>query len=259
VTRKARALEALLALALLGIAGVGVKQCAARREREERAAEERALQALPGPPRPETAASAPAPETTPPPARAEAPPAPATPSAPAATTPAHLATSGGHLLGDLHARVRIVEFADYLCPHCRNMVPTVRALLAANPGRVAVVYRNFPIFGQRSYDVITAAECAARQGRFTQAFDALAGPTVLARPDWQLALARAARVPDHAAYTRCIAGSEVHDLIQRDIAAAQANGVTGTPTFIIDGRLYDGEYALETLHAAVQQALEHAH
>ncbi len=163
----------------------------------------------------------------------------------------------GHVIGDTAATVRVVLFGDYLCPHCRNMAPTVRALADAYAGRVAIVYRNFPIFGTRSWTTAMAAECAARQRSFPEVYDALNRRMVLSGIDWPGTLVKEAAIPDAAAFRRCLAREETRARVQADYAAAATVGASGTPAIIVNGRLYEGEYPLEAMQQLIENALAH--
>ena len=50
-----------------------------------------------------------------------------------------------HNLGPTHAPVTVVEYGDFECPNCKQAAPAVKMLLTRHPGKVRVVWRNFPL------------------------------------------------------------------------------------------------------------------
>lgn len=67
--------------------------------------------------------------------------------------------------GNPNGKVTVVEFFDYQCPHCVDMVPTISAIIKANPD-LRVVYKEFPIRGPISEFAAKAALAANKQGKY---------------------------------------------------------------------------------------------
>jgi protein-disulfide isomerase len=155
---------------------------------------------------------------------------------------------GGNPAGD----VTVVEFFDYRCPHCRRMLPVVKALLAEDRG-VRLVYKEFPILGEESVIAARAALAARGQGRYGEAHDRLmveAGPLTRAA-----VLATLASIGLDAERLRADMDTpEVVALIQRELALAQALGIDGTPAFVVGGELVVGAVDLGTLRDLVNRA-----
>lgn len=76
--------------------------------------------------------------------------------------------TGDPVIGNPNGKITLVEFFDYQCPHCVEMVPVVTAIVKANPD-VRVVYKEFPIRGPLSETAARAALAANKQGKY-QAF-----------------------------------------------------------------------------------------
>jgi protein-disulfide isomerase len=74
----------------------------------------------------------------------------------------------GHRLGPENADITVVVFSDFECPMCRTFaLETFPEFEARYPGRVALVFRHWPLTGHRlAYPAARASECAAQQGRF---------------------------------------------------------------------------------------------
>jgi protein-disulfide isomerase len=68
--------------------------------------------------------------------------------------------------GNPNGKITIVEFFDYQCPHCIDMVPVIDTILKANP-EVRLVYKEFPVRGPMSEVAAKAALAAHKQGKYT--------------------------------------------------------------------------------------------
>src|SRR5262249_33550688 len=65
------------------------------------------------------------------------------------------------------APVTIVEFADFECPHCRELAPTLARLVAEHPRDVRICFRDFPLPNHpRARAAAAAARAAGEQGRY---------------------------------------------------------------------------------------------
>lgn len=163
----------------------------------------------------------------------------------------------GSMLGPGDAPVRIVAFSDFQCPFCAKAVPELNRLLASHRGRVAVVFRHFPLEAIHPYaaGAAMAAECAGAQGRFRPYHDALfAAQEEIGRRSWT-DFARTAGVPSLSEFEACVREERFGAQVRRDLAAAKAAGVNSTPTFIFDGLVATGEPGLKMLEKRVAAAV----
>jgi protein-disulfide isomerase len=144
--------------------------------------------------------------------------------------------------GDPNASLTLVEFSDFLCPFCvRYFSQTLPTLLEkyGRTGQVKFVVRDFPIASLHPTAPrgAAAARCAAEQGAapFWRMYDALfrAQPQWSRLPDPTAFLAKTAREAgaDMTAYDACVASGRQDAPVQQSVAAAQALGFNGTPTF----------------------------
>lgn len=138
-------------------------------------------------------------------------------------------------IGPPDAPVTIVEFSDFNCPYCRKFhQETFASLMAAYEDQVRFVYRDFPITSAESFVAAQAANCAGRQGEYWAFHDALfSGGMGLGRAAYegyagQLGL-------DVQALGACLDSGEEASEVTSDARAASELGVTGTPTFFING------------------------
>ena len=155
---------------------------------------------------------------------------------------------GGNPAGD----VTIVEFFDYRCPHCRRMVPVIKALLAEDRG-VRLVYKEMPILGEESVLAARAALAARGQGKYAEAHERLmaeAGPITPAT----LVATLAGMGLDGDRLRADMDAPEIGALLARELALAQALGIDGTPAFVVGGELVVGAVDIGTLRGLVERA-----
>ena len=158
-----------------------------------------------------------------------------------------------HMRGPRDAEITVIEFGDFECPYCGQAEPVVRELLA-NTG-VRYVWRHLPLSDVHPQAAFAAeaAEAAAAQGRFWEMHDLLLsrqnalGPKDLMRYADELGL-DVERFHDdlqrHAHEAR----------VAQDVESADLSGVSGTPTFFINGQRHHGAFDIDTLTAAVRTA-----
>ncbi len=156
---------------------------------------------------------------------------------------------GDAVVGNPQGDVTVVEYFDYNCTYCRASLPTIAALVKADP-KVRVVFRELPILSRASYDAAKVSYAAALQGKFRRFHDALyaKGPVTA---QTIAATAREAGV-DMAAAGRQAAAADAE--IKRNFEVARALGMTGTPTWVIGDRVMSGALPLEDMLAAVKAA-----
>ena len=147
-----------------------------------------------------------------------------------------------HLLGSPAAPVVVVEFADFQCPACKSIEPEVQRLLKKYPGKFAVSYRYAPLpYHQYAYTAARAAECARTQGRFEAYHDALFNNFAgidSGRVSF-ISLATQAGVADTVQFATCMNSTALVPKVDADKALAfDTLRIQGTPSFIVDGKLY---------------------
>jgi Na+/H+ antiporter NhaA len=159
-----------------------------------------------------------------------------------------------HIRGPVDAPVTVVEYGDFECPFCGRAESVVRELLR-DFADVRYVWRHLPLNDVHISAQLAAeaAEAAAEQGAFWEMHDLL------------LAQQAALRLEDLIGYAQQL-GLDVErftdDLrehvgvtrVAEDVDSADLSGVTGTPTFFINGRRHHGAYDIATLSAAVRAA-----
>jgi protein-disulfide isomerase len=172
--------------------------------------------------------------------------------------PTRIAVSaeGAFALGPKDAPVTIVEFSDFQCPYCSRVVATVKEVARLYPKQVRLAFRDFPIVGlhPKAPKAHEAARCAGEQGKFWEYHDLLfesqAHVTIadFKRFAGQLNL-------DGKDFAACLDSGKYAAAVQADVQEGARLGITGTPTFFINGRLVVGALPLETFRRMIDREL----
>jgi protein-disulfide isomerase len=148
-----------------------------------------------------------------------------------------------HSMGPETAKVTVVEFLDPECESCRAMYPMVKHLLGQYGGRVRLVVRYMPLHPNSVY-AAGALEAAGEQGRYWEMLEILFqhqphwGSHHAPRPELIPGYARQIEL-DMAAFDRFLSAGSHRRLVEIDHADGRSLGVTGTPTFFVNGRLLE--------------------
>jgi len=158
-----------------------------------------------------------------------------------------------HQLGPAGAPITLVEYGDLQCPYCGQAEPIVRELLTDVDLRY--VWRHLPLTDVHPHAQLAAlaAEAASEQGAFWEMHDLLlANQSALRRTDL-LGYARqlGLELPAFQEYLDEGRGAE---RVAADVDSADLSGVSGTPTFFINGRRHHGAYDIDSLTEAVRLA-----
>jgi protein-disulfide isomerase len=162
----------------------------------------------------------------------------------------------GPTKGPSDAPITIVEFSDYECPFCVRAEPTVKDLLAKYPGKIKLVYRDYPLpMHPKAPKAAEAAHCAGDQGKYWEMHDKLFTPGAKLELADLKAHAREVGV-DGAKFDRCLDSGEKAKDVEANKKAGDEAGVSGTPAFFINGRPIAGAQPLEAFTAIVDQELK---
>lgn len=160
-----------------------------------------------------------------------------------------LPNSDEHILGDINtAKIIIVEYSDTECPFCKRFHETMHTIVNDTNGKVAWVYRHFPIeqlHSKAPHEAI-ATECAWEQGgneTFWTYTDEIYNQTNSndSLPDNALTNIATTMGLDMAKFQACLDNETYKDKVDAQILSGQNIGIQGTPTslIIIDGTVVD--------------------
>jgi Na+/H+ antiporter NhaA len=163
-----------------------------------------------------------------------------------------------HMRGPQDAPITMVEYGDFQCPYCGQAEPVIRELLAGR-GDVRYVWRHLPLSDVHPQAQLAAqaTEIAAEQGAFWEMHDLLfehqdaLRPADLVRYAGELGL-------DVERFRNDLRNNTGAARVAEDVDSADLSGVSGTPTFFINGRRHYGAYDIATLSAAADTARRRA-
>jgi Na+/H+ antiporter NhaA len=162
-----------------------------------------------------------------------------------------------HIRGPARATVTVVEYGDFQCPYCGQAEPAVRGILADLD--VRYVWRHLPLTDVHPQAQLAAeaADTAAAQGAFWPMHDLLLANQD--RLEFDDLVGYAGTLGLDTARFRDELSRHVHTThIAQDVESADLSGVSGTPTFFINGQRHYGAYDLPALTAAISTARDRA-
>lgn len=172
------------------------------------------------------------------------------------------------VLGDPKAPVELVEYGDLQCPVCKGYSEEILPPIIGNQvkkGDVKLVFRNFTIVGEESVDAGAAAIAAGQQGRgwnFIELFYRNQGRENggYVTDEFLEAVAEAAGVKDVEQWNKDRKSQPVLDQVKKSSDEAQSLGLSGTPSFAIQGPKTDGLEVLGTPSSSgeLEEAIEAA-
>jgi len=159
-------------------------------------------------------------------------------------------------LGAVDAPVTIVEWSDFQCPFCKRVSPTLEQIKDEYGDRVRFVFKHMPLsIHPQAAGAHAASEAAHRQGKFWEMHDLIfenqrdLEPATLERHAETLGL-------DMDRYRRDVKDASVAARLNEDMQQAQKLGVTGTPSFFINGRYLSGAQPFANFKRYIDEALE---
>lgn len=155
--------------------------------------------------------------------------------------------------GNLKGDVVLVEFFDYRCPYCKQVQPSVQALVKEDKN-LKIVLKELPVLGPESVLASRAAIAALRlqKEKYLAFHDAM----MEFRGDLdEAAVMRLAAQAglDTAKLKQGMAAPEVEAIIQRNLDLAHALGIEGTPGFVIGDKLIPGALPLDALRQVIAE------
>jgi Na+/H+ antiporter NhaA len=159
-----------------------------------------------------------------------------------------------HIRGSLEGPVTVVEYGDFECPFCGQAEPVVRELLG-DFGDVRYVWRHLPLNDVHPHAQLAAeaSEAAAEQGAFWEMHDLLFDNQDALEADDLIGYAERLGL-DVERFSEDLRTRLGAARVADDVDSADLSGVSGTPTFFINGRRHYGAYDIATLSAAVRAA-----
>lgn len=160
-----------------------------------------------------------------------------------------------YIKGPENARVTIVEFSDFQCPACGYAYTQVKKLLETYPNDVRLAYRHFPLsYHQFAKEAAYSAEAAGKQGKFWEMYDLLfSNQKDLSSQKFEDFAQQIGLDIDRFKADK--SSQEISDKITQDLADAENLQLTGTPSFFINGQLFDQSATFDNLSQQVKTIL----
>jgi protein-disulfide isomerase len=157
--------------------------------------------------------------------------------------------------GSAGAKVTLVEFADYECPHCKRLQPVLRQIVDEFHGDVKVYFKHYPLPQHTNARLAAEAAVAAdKQGKFWAFQDKIWDHQDELSPAEIEKLAKESGL-DVAKFRQDLASDAVKARVQKDRDEGQALGLEATPTLYIDGREYTDPKDAESLSEWIKEEL----
>jgi protein-disulfide isomerase len=163
------------------------------------------------------------------------------------------------VLGPDDAPITIVEFSDYQCPYCKRFRDqTFDALFDKYGDKIKVVFRDFPLesIHPDARTAAYAAECAEDQDKYWEYHDAMFAGQVATGLGIDALVGYAEDLDmDTDEFKECVEDAKHKDEVDKDLADGNLYGVTGTPTFFINGYRLVGAQPLVAFQQLIDQEL----
>lgn len=158
--------------------------------------------------------------------------------------------------GDAKAPITIVEFSDFECPYCRRAQASLLKVQEVYQDKVRMVFRHYPLpFHAKAPKASEAAQCAADQGKFWPMHDLLfSDKSKLDVVDLKAAAKTLGL--DVAVFDKCLDSDKHAARIEADLTEGKKLGVTGTPTFFINGIRIVGAQPFEKFKEVIDEELK---
>lgn len=135
------------------------------------------------------------------------------------------------LAGNNQGDITIVEFFDYQCPHCIEMMPVINTIIRTNPN-VRVIFKEFPIFGNVSDFASRAALAANEQGKYFAFHDAIMNAKKRLSKDIILQVAKNTGL-DIEQLQKDMNSAKITKTLGDNRELAKALQLVGTPAFVV--------------------------
>lgn len=159
-------------------------------------------------------------------------------------------------MGPKNAPVTIVEFADFQCPFCARMVPTLTEVMRKYDGKVRWVYRDFPLMEihPEALPAAVAANCAGGQGKYFEMHHQLFENLRTLSSETYTRLAQGLSL-DMDKFNECLQDPAQRQEVLADMQKGQELGVQGTPAYFVNGRRISGGVDVAELSRMIEEEL----
>lgn len=153
-----------------------------------------------------------------------------------------------HIAGPPTAAITLVAYCDFECPYCGEAFPLIKQLQAQLGENLRYVFRHFPLLDKHpnAEQAAEAAEAAGAQDQFWAMHDLLFENQEALEATDLYAYAESLAI-DLEQFAEDFSGRRFATRVASNIRSGRRSGVTGTPTFFINGISHTNEETLERL------------
>ena len=157
-------------------------------------------------------------------------------------------TNRDHISGDRTAALVLLEYGDYQCPSCGDSYRAVNKAIGQFGKNIVFVFRNFPLTDIQpdAFDAAIAAEAAALQNKFWEMYAQLFQNQAYLNEQELFSYAKLIGL-DMDRFGKDIQSQALASKIENDIESGIKSGVSGTPSFYVNGEKFEGEWEGEGL------------
>jgi protein-disulfide isomerase len=156
------------------------------------------------------------------------------------------------VLGNAKGDATLVEFFDYRCPYCKQIEPTLDALLHED-GKLRIVYKEFPVLGEASTFATRVALAARQQGKYAEFHRAMMAAKGDISDDIVLKIAASVGL-DIGKIKADMSAAGIDRIIHANYELAEALNIQGTPGFVVGDTMIPGAVDIDTLRKDIAAA-----
>ena len=148
-----------------------------------------------------------------------------------------------HIQGKDNARIELVEYGDYQCPHCGHAYSIIKNLQRSLGTDLKFVFRNFPLSEAHpdAFNAAVAAEAAGLQQKFWDMHDIIFENQQALDLESLFLYAKTIGL-DLERFKNDIQKNALITKVEQDFESGVRSGVNGTPSFFINGKKYNGDW-----------------
>jgi protein-disulfide isomerase len=169
---------------------------------------------------------------------------------------ADVQVNGAPFKGSENAKVTIVKFEDFQCPYCKAVQPNYQEVLKRYDGKIRLVHKDLPLdqIHPQARQAAEAARCADDEGKFWKYHDRLYASAPKAAPEDLKSYAKEVGL-NEISFEKCLSTGKYKGRVQKDVDEGAGLGLTGTPTFFINGRELSGAQSVEVIAQIIDEEL----
>ena len=161
----------------------------------------------------------------------------------------------GMTKGSKNSPVTLIEYSDYECPYCARAEATIKDVLDEYGSKIYFVYKDFPLpFHNNAQKAAEASRCALEQNKYWEYHDALFKNQQSLDTNSLKTYAKSLGL-DEAKFSECLDSNKYTEKVKQDIEEGQSKGVTGTPTFFVNGKMLVGAQPFDAFKEIIDKEL----